>query len=87
MVNNPKGHNRKSAVHERAMAHGAHVERYKELDAETTLIEYGNSKGCYAYFKSIPGSYHIQLDFDAMTELWPKEEAELPIKRVSKVSF
>ena len=80
-----RGHERKSAVHSRALAAGARMKRHQNLDAETTLIEYDNAGGCYLYFASVPGSYHVSLQFDEVVKLWPDENIPLPIQRVPRV--
>jgi hypothetical protein len=83
----PKGHQEKSAVHNRAIKAGMSIKRCQNLANETaTLIEYNSSSGCYIYFASILGCFYIDMDFDKIVNIWPEPEAELPIRRVSVIS-
>ena len=82
-----KGPERRSAVHQRAIIAGATITRHETLDPDTTVIEYGNTAGCYAYFASKRGSYHIALPFDEVVKLWHHKDVELPIKRVPEIKL
>lgn len=83
----PEGHQRRSAVHQRTITNATKIERHENLTNDVTLIKYKSAPGCYLYFGSVRGCFHVDLDFDKVRDVWPQEEIELPIRRVARVEF
>jgi hypothetical protein len=85
----PRGHEKKSAIHGTAIAYGAKIKRHKNLDDETTLIEYDVSHECYLYFGSVRGPHrvHKKLKFDQIVDAWLDDTIDLPSQRAFEVKF
>jgi|HubBroStandDraft_1064217.scaffolds.fasta_scaffold36351_2 hypothetical protein len=85
----PSGHERKSAIHGRAISYGAKIKRHENLDDETTLVEYDVSDECYLYFKSVRGPHRVdkKLNFEQIVDAWLDDTIDLPSKRAFEVKF
>ena len=88
-MSTPRGHERKSAIHGRAIADGAKIKRHENLDPETTLVEYDVSAGCYLYFGATRGPHLVdrKFTFEQIVEAWLDDTIDLPSKRVFEVKF